>query len=332
MWGDVEFLEYPLDGKCLFIYLCTNPLTTESGIYQLPLKTTSYYTSIPQDRIEYLIDHVLHNVIRDKENKLVFVKKFHRYNFGGRTDLVRTSILGDYKQTRHSFLWNYFLDEYPEFKTEIKEVAPIPKTNQTMPSDAINYNPKQSSAIISHPIEFTMQDDININQMPSDAIPTIRYTNKQDSLVNSVRKGNGEKNEKTTDSPPNGGNDIKDLTYWMLRLNNSSKNGHDKIAILVDAFKFICAGAPSYDFTDLGGRLAGIAKLFKADYGVVLRNMYLCPVYKPDGSWLNYIEKMQTSKYDNNFKNKVDDKNKIIHPAPKTSKAKDVILRTQERK
>ena len=56
------------------------------------------------------------NVVYDKENKLIFIKKLRKYNTGGRPELISKSIINEYQLYPHTFLWGIFLQEYPEFQ------------------------------------------------------------------------------------------------------------------------------------------------------------------------------------------------------------------------
>jgi hypothetical protein len=138
LWNDPDFLELPPDDKLLFIYFFTNHETNESGIYPLSPKTVSRETGIPLPMVEQrfanglvtvqqllgnslstvsqlFTNGCIKNIFYDTENKLIFVKNLKKYNTGGRKDLVFKAVSNEYKQYKHSSLWDFFFEYYPEY-------------------------------------------------------------------------------------------------------------------------------------------------------------------------------------------------------------------------
>jgi hypothetical protein len=107
IWDDPDFIDYPPEDKLLFIYLCTNHKTNESGIYNISIKTIATDTGIIYESVmqrfnnclitdgNQIINSSLKNVYYDIENKLIFIRKFLKYNGGGNPQKVRISILSD---------------------------------------------------------------------------------------------------------------------------------------------------------------------------------------------------------------------------------------------
>ncbi len=128
IWKDPDFQEMSAIDKLVFLYLCTNEMTTESGIYHLTIKTVSDETCVDITTVGELFNNGLtrvgqglgkgcfKNVIYDPENKLIFVKKLRKYNTGGRPELVAKSIKMDYDSCPKSSLWEEFIKEYPEYQ------------------------------------------------------------------------------------------------------------------------------------------------------------------------------------------------------------------------
>jgi len=121
IWKDPDFEKYNSSMKLIFLYLCTNELTTESGIYAISTRTISQETRIPEKTVIKLLSNGLKNIIYDFDNNCVFVKNFLKYNGGGRPELLRKSISNNYEEFKTP-LWNEFIKLYPEFSNGLQTV------------------------------------------------------------------------------------------------------------------------------------------------------------------------------------------------------------------
>ncbi len=149
IWDDPDFQEYPPLQKLFFIYLCTNNLTTESGIYPISPKTISRDTDIPEEEVKHYLGDTK-NVKYDFKNKVVFVYNLKRYHGGGAPQKVVQSIIKDYKFIQTS-LWDEFAKQYPEYRKVLRTVkeqlangsipipvpipVPVPKPTPTLTPD-----------------------------------------------------------------------------------------------------------------------------------------------------------------------------------------------------
>jgi len=123
IWKDPDFEDLGPTEKLLFIYLFSNELTTDSGIYSISFKTISNETGIPLATVsELLANGKIKNIMYDEPLKLVFVVNFKKYNKGGKPALVEKGIVNDFKATKSSLLWDYFIKEYPIFKNALQTV------------------------------------------------------------------------------------------------------------------------------------------------------------------------------------------------------------------
>jgi len=121
IWKDPDFEKYNSSMKLIFLYLCTNELTTESGIYAISTRTISQETKIPEKTVTKLLSNGLKNVIYDFSNNCVFIKNFLKYNGGGNPKLIEKSISNNYEEFRTP-LWNEFIKLYPKFANGLQTV------------------------------------------------------------------------------------------------------------------------------------------------------------------------------------------------------------------
>src|ERR1035437_4021563 len=97
VWNDPDFEEYSPEAKLIFLYLTTNKLTTESGIYPLTPRTVTFDTGIPEPTVRDLLDGKIKNIFYDAKQRCVFVKNLRHYNPGGNPELVKKSNISDFK-------------------------------------------------------------------------------------------------------------------------------------------------------------------------------------------------------------------------------------------
>ncbi len=121
IWNDPDFQEYPPEYKLIFIYLFSNPATTDSGIYPITPRTIANDTGYPLETVVQLLNNgCLKNVEYDTECKIIYMRNARRYYPpGGRPDLVTKGIVNDFVKTQKTHLWNLFIEDYPEYREAI---------------------------------------------------------------------------------------------------------------------------------------------------------------------------------------------------------------------
>ena len=90
---------------------------------------------------------------------------------------------------------------------------------------------------------------------------------------------------------------VKGFNSLKNELSKVNKKGN-KIAFLIDSFKFYHSNAPLEDFQNVGGRLAGILKTISNDYLYLLKLIWDSSSTEIAGSHLNYIQGMIGGKKD----------------------------------
>jgi len=154
MWDDPDFENYPPEGKLLFLYLCTNRRTTESGIYPITIKSIKNETCIKEETIKKLLANSLKNVTYDFENSFVFVHRFLNYNSGGRPERIEAGIKSD-NLNYQTPLWNMFIEKYPHLKSgfETKNLITY-KLNTNTITNTITKEPLPNGSVtVSKPLK-----------------------------------------------------------------------------------------------------------------------------------------------------------------------------------
>ncbi len=193
IWKDPDFQELPATEKLLFIYICTNEMTTESGIYPLTAKTIADETGIDPTTVSQVLHNCsvtvtqrlpkgcFKNVIYDPTNKLIFVKKLRKYSTGGRPELVSKSIVNDFLHFPRSVLWKEFILEYPECQQLINGCSTVVQLSDNLKyisSDESNDTKGADLAQIksgtSESIKNIVKDLPSLKKIPSEYMPAVR--------------------------------------------------------------------------------------------------------------------------------------------------------------
>ena len=176
LWSDPDFQDYNKDQKLLFIYLCTNPYTSESGIYNITFRTINNDLDIGLETVSKLLENGnLKNVHYDFENKFVFVKNFRRYNAGGEPELMKKCIKNEYLNSSCTPLWQEFVKTYPKFEESIKEVSIDIVKDITITKDNGNGNdpiPNGSKTVVAER-DKGIDNGSKTDNQPLDSKPTI---------------------------------------------------------------------------------------------------------------------------------------------------------------
>lgn len=123
-WKDPDVQRLSSDIKLILIYLFTNESITDSGIYPITTMTIASETGVSLDTVTRVIDeNKLKNITYDKDNAFIFVRRFKRYNPGGRPSFMEKGLTNDYMLSRKTWLWSEFVKEYPEYTELINKIA-----------------------------------------------------------------------------------------------------------------------------------------------------------------------------------------------------------------
>jgi uncharacterized phage protein (TIGR02220 family) len=168
IWKDKDFLNAGKDSKLLFLYFITNESITNSGIYEIPLKSIAMETGIPCPTVrELLVNGSIKNIEYDLENEIVFVTNSRKYCPGGNPAQVERGIITEFKQTSKTFLWNSFLDINPQYKTKLSTVGQ-PLTNGSLPLPL----PLKKKVLINN-------KTLEAEQIKKEGLEILEYLNKK---------------------------------------------------------------------------------------------------------------------------------------------------------
>ena len=91
-WDDEYIVDLDSDGKLVFLYLLTNPLTTIAGIYEVSLKRIAFDTGLPCERVQAALKRF------EEDGKVLFrngwiaIKNFIRHQMSRGSWKVRKGI------------------------------------------------------------------------------------------------------------------------------------------------------------------------------------------------------------------------------------------------
>ena len=201
IWNDPDFEKYKPNTKLIFLYLCTNSCTRESGVYPISEKKISNETNLNIKTVTELLGNCLKNVTYDFINKYVFVHKFLQYNGGGKPELLRNSIAKDFFKSGYLETWNLFITEYDgreKFQHIVDKIKTLINSSKTVDKLLVN----GCSEIFSN----TSNDSIPINS--NNSIEGLETVKKELTPKEKYQYAMGMKKEKEWD----GLKEIKPIT------------------------------------------------------------------------------------------------------------------------
>ena len=153
IWHDPDFQNLSVAEKLIFIYLCTNTSTTESGIYPITYKSISQETGIQLTKVKNALStNKITNISYDADSRTVFIRNFLKYNGKGVKIKALESLIQDMKYINTPF-WAEFTELYPQWVEKAKELedklTPIPMPT---PTPIVNLTPNPSANPNPNPI------------------------------------------------------------------------------------------------------------------------------------------------------------------------------------
>ncbi len=145
IWKDPDFELYSSESKLVFIYLCTNGSTSESGIYAITPKTISNETSIKIDSVAKILKS-LKNVMWDEKNNYVYIRRFRLYNGGGAPDNIKRAIAAEFLHSSALSLWVNFVEDYPDYKETILATGKSLKPSLLPPTPPVSSSISNSNS------------------------------------------------------------------------------------------------------------------------------------------------------------------------------------------
>ena len=112
-WNDSLILDLTPEQKYFYIYLLTNPNTTQCGIYEISIKQISYHTGYNIDTINNLLElfENLKKIVYSKETNEIVLVNFLKFN-ASESPSIRKCIEKDLKAVKNKDLIEYIHCDY----------------------------------------------------------------------------------------------------------------------------------------------------------------------------------------------------------------------------
>ena len=165
LWKDKDFLKSSVDEKLLFLYLTTNEAVHISGIYEIPISTIAYETSIRLSTVKKVLGNgSIKNVVYDLENEMVFlVNRLKKYSQGGNPAQVEKGVLKQFQETGKTPLWNLFIEVNPCYKELFSTVdQPLPKGTLPIPLPIRDLNNNSTDSEFEKQVDQNFKEDWGI--------------------------------------------------------------------------------------------------------------------------------------------------------------------------
>jgi len=209
IWQDPHMLKYSKDMKLFFIYLLTNPHTTQCGVYELPLELASVETKFTIEELQKLIEKL------EKDDKVKYspqtgeiaVKNWGKYNINDNPN-IRKCVASELKDVKNKDLIKYIALEGFKIsnKRKINKKPESPKENKKDYGDGVMLTEKEYSNLTKRfgkkEVEDKREDFANYEKRE-------KYKNHYATILNWLKKDIKQNSVKEED--------YKDGSYVNLR-------------------------------------------------------------------------------------------------------------------
>ena len=112
-WNDSLILDLTPEQKYFYIYLLTNPNTTQCGIYEISIKQISYHTGYNKDTVLNLLELFveLKKIVYSKETNELLLLNFLKFN-ASESPSIKKCIEKDLKAVKNKDLIQYIQGVY----------------------------------------------------------------------------------------------------------------------------------------------------------------------------------------------------------------------------
>lgn len=174
LWTDPDVDQLSPQGKCLFVYLITNPHTHVSGIYYLPKQTMVLETKIQEKALDTLLDTLsgLSLAYYDQVKRVIYVTKMFRYQ--GRGEKNERAAAKHLESLHETSLITRFLEIYPSVSQYLSDTLshtlsdlgkscpsvpnPNPSSLPSSPERPRSLKKESDGRASVLPVEFTFDD------------------------------------------------------------------------------------------------------------------------------------------------------------------------------
>ena len=155
-WEDPNMLELTWEQKYFYLYLITNPKSSQCGISEFPLKLVIAHTGFNKEKILELIDmfeNKLKKIKYNPETNEIAIKNWGKYNYLADNIKVKKHIESEFKKVKDIRLIEFVKKErtyIPREKDESEEEQEIKKNKEKKEyEDGVFLKPKEYEKLIN---------------------------------------------------------------------------------------------------------------------------------------------------------------------------------------
>lgn len=118
-WEDPDMLELSRDEKYFYLYLLTNPKSSQCGISEFPLKIVKAHTGFSEEELLKMIDvfeNRLKKIRYNPETKEIAIKNSGKYNYLANNAKVKKHINSEFKKVKDVSLVKYVKQHFTNSK------------------------------------------------------------------------------------------------------------------------------------------------------------------------------------------------------------------------
>ena len=155
-WEDPDMLELTRDQRLFYLYLLTNPKSSQCGISEFPLQIVKAHTGFSEEELSKMIDFFENKLKKIKYNPgthEIAIKNWGKYNYLADNEKVRKHIESEFKKVKDIRLIEFVKKEnnyIPEEKDDDKAEQKIAKNKEKKEyEDGVFLTPKEYEKLIN---------------------------------------------------------------------------------------------------------------------------------------------------------------------------------------
>lgn len=162
-WEDPDMLELTWEQKYFYLYLLTNPKSSQCGISEFPMKLVAVHTGFNEEKILELInffENKLKKIKYNPDTNEIAMRNWGRYNYLADNIKVRKHIESEFEKVKDVRLIEFVRDKKVNIPKEENEQKIVKKDEKKEYTEGVFLKPAEYEKLINEMGEIPTQEYI----------------------------------------------------------------------------------------------------------------------------------------------------------------------------